>query len=231
MDGHACCLALSAVQHTPNRTTAILTGLLALALVTTRPVWRRISYFDTAVHEGGHALMASLTGRREIGVRLESDTSGTTSHTGPGRGLGRIVISAAGYVAPSTFGASAAGLLSTGNITAAFVLGGIAVFSLLFLVENGFGALVVLVLLAVVVVVAGYAAAAVQGVVACTLTWLLLLGAVRSVKVLWQNRHYSWSDADTLASLTHLPAVVWIGFFFVVDLYCLLLGGRLLIQG
>jgi hypothetical protein len=126
----------------------------------------------------------------------------------------------------------AAGLLSTGNVTGTFVLAGLAVLSLLFLVENAFGIFVVLAILAVIVGVARYASPTLQVVVACLVTWHLLFGAIRSVGVLRVNRRYtSSSDADTLAWLTHIPAVVWIGIFYATDLYCLLFGGRLLLAG
>jgi hypothetical protein len=38
------------------------------------------------------------------------------------------------------------------------------------------------------------------------------------------------SDADQLAGLTGLPALVWVGFFLVVDVGALVLGGRWLLS-
>ena len=59
-------------------TAAVVVGTAALALVVVavRPVWRVARHGVTIAHEGGHALVAVLVGRRLSGIRLHSDTSG-----------------------------------------------------------------------------------------------------------------------------------------------------------
>jgi hypothetical protein len=59
-------------------------------------------------------------------------------------------------------------------------------------------------------------------------TWFLLLAAPKTVVELQRARRRRSapdSDADQLAALTHLPGLVWVGVFLVVDLGALALGG------
>ncbi len=55
--------------------------------------------------------------------------------------------------------------------------------------------------------------------VAALLAWTLLLGAPRGVAELARSRHGGRSpssDADQLARLTGVPAVVWVGCFWLL---------------
>ena len=45
-----------------------------------------------------------------------------------------------------------------------------------------------------------------------------------------RRRRTSGSDADVLARLTHLPGIVWVGFFLVVDVGALAVGAWLLLR-
>ena len=54
----------------------IAAGVVALAVVVPHTVWRLARNAITIAHEGGHGLVALLTGRRLDGIRLHSDTSG-----------------------------------------------------------------------------------------------------------------------------------------------------------
>ncbi|WP_018501268.1 M50 family metallopeptidase [Parafrankia discariae] len=228
---HARLLA-AAVDLAPSRSTGFASCLCALLLVGARPFWKRMGHLDTAVHEGGHALVAFLVSRLFVAVRLERDQSGVTFSYGRSRGLGWLAVAAAGYTAPSLFGLAGAALLSSGNVTATLILGGLATVSLLLVVENAFGVLVVGVMLAFLILVATEGSPGVQLFAACTVSWFLLLAAIRSLGVLRRARRFSRSsDADVLGRLTHLPAAVWIAVFYAVDFYCLILGGRLLLDG
>lgn len=223
--------AAAAGDMAPSRLTGMASGLCALLLVGLPALWRLLGHLDTAIHEGGHALAAFLLNRTVRGVWLFSDQSGLTIFRGrPGAGL--LVIGAAGYTAPSLCGLAAAGLLSAGNVTAAFILAGAAGVSLLLVTENAFGRVVLLATLTALGIIATRGSPGLRLFVACTVTWFLLFAAIRSLNILRRARRYtSSSDADMLAALTHLPGAVWVAIFYAVDLYCLLRGGRLLLDG
>ena len=72
----------------------------------------------------------------------------------------------------------------------------------------------------------------VQSLAAYTGTWFLLLAAPRPVLELQHQRRRGrarTSDADTLARLTRVPGLLWVGFFALVTLGCLALGARQLL--
>src|SRR5439155_162713 len=71
----------------------------------------------TIAHEGGHALVAVLAGRRLRGIRLHSDTSGLTLTRGRPTGPGMVLSLLAGYLTPSLLGVAGAVLLAAGRIT------------------------------------------------------------------------------------------------------------------
>src|SRR5690348_7286751 len=95
---------VTGTQPDPPRTLILAMGAAALLIVMFRYVWHIARNAVTIAHEGGHALVALLCGRRLAGVRLHSDTSGVTVSYGKPRGLGMILTVAAGYVTPSLLG-------------------------------------------------------------------------------------------------------------------------------
>src|SRR6202046_5397449 len=95
-----------------------VTALAALLLVLNTPSWRLAGQVITIAHEGGHALVSVLSGRRLEGIRLHADRSGVTYSRGKRRGPGLVLTAAAGYLAPSVLGAGAAALLAARHQTA-----------------------------------------------------------------------------------------------------------------
>ena len=90
---------------------------------------------------------------------------------------------------------------------------------LLIQVRNWFGLWSVLVSGAVVFGVSWWLEPQVQSAFAYSLTWFLLLAAPRPVLELQTQRRGAGttsSDADQLARLTRVPAIVWVGFFLMV---------------
>ncbi|MEU5693805.1 M50 family metallopeptidase [Actinosynnema sp. NPDC020468] len=205
---------------------------LALVLVISPGVWRLSRNVITIAHEGGHALVALLTGRRLSGIKLHSDTSGVTVSRGRPTGLGMVLTAFAGYVTPSLLGLGAAALVVAGNtrplLWATVVLLGL----MLVMIRNVFGVLSVVVTGGVVFVVSWYAAADVQAAFGLFVAWFLLLGGVRPVGELQAKRarrQAPGSDADQLGRLTGVPGLLWVFVFGVVALGCLFLGGRMLL--
>ena len=214
----------------PQLPTTVLVGaLLAAAVVVLSPaLWRPARTVVTIAHEGAHGLVALTAGRRLAGIRLHSDTSGLTVSAGRPTGLGMVLTCAAGYTGPALFGLGAAALLAAGHAVGLLwaLLGLLAL--LLVQIRNWYGLWAVLATGAVVLAVTGWLPPAGQAAFAAVGTWFLLLAAPKTVLELQRARRRRAapdSDADQLARLTRLPAVLWVGVFLLVDVGALLLGG------
>lgn len=197
------------------------------------PAWRRCRHGLTIVHEAGHAAAALATGRRLRGIRLHSDTSGLTVSRGRPRGPGMVLTAAAGYPAPALVGLGAAQLLAAGRSLAVLWLAVLLLALVLLAVRNPYGLGVVLVAGGLVVAVSWWGREAAQSWAAWTLTWLLLLGSPVAVLEMQAGRRRvargrGTSDADVLARLTPLPALVWVGALLGVTLACAWWGAGLL---
>ncbi|MFJ6719840.1 MULTISPECIES: M50 family metallopeptidase [unclassified Streptomyces] len=218
---------LSGIQAEPAWWLVAATGLAALAAVAPRPVWRLSRNAITIAHEGGHGLLALLTGRRLDGIRLHSDTSGVTVSRGKPSGLGMVLTAAAGYTAPSLLGLGGAALLSAHRITLLLWAATALLLAMLVMIRNAYGLLTVVLTGGVFVLVSWLTPAEVQAVFAYGVVWFLLLGGVRPVFELQVKRRHGGapdSDADQLGRLTHVHPVVWLLFFHAVAL-CALIGG------
>lgn len=223
---------LTGTQPDPSHWLVLVTGLVALAAVAHRPSWRLTRNAVTIAHEGGHGLVALLSGRRLDGIRLHSDTSGLTVSRGKPHGPGMVLTAAAGYTAPPLLGLGGAALLGTGHITA--LLWGATALLLLMLVmiRNAYGAMTVLITCALFLAVSWLTTAQVQAAFAYLAVWFLLLGGVRPVFELQGTRRRTRSgasDPDQLSRLTHTPAALWMLLFYAVALCSLAGGARWLI--
>ena len=225
---------VSGSQPLPPAWVVGLTGLLALCIVLNSRLWRPAGKVITIAHEGGHALVSVLSGRRLDGIRLHSDSSGVTYSRGKRTGPGLVLTAAAGYVTPSLLGAGAALLLAERHLTAMLWLVLVLLAATFLAIRNLFGALAVLVTAGGVFVVSYYAPAAVQAGFAYLAVWFLLFGGLRPVVELARGssgRRQRWtrgSDADQLARLTGAPAGLWITLFALVALAALVAGAILL---
>jgi hypothetical protein len=172
-----------------------------------------------------------VSGRRLRGIRLHSDTSGLTVSAGRPTGPGMVLTLLAGYVAPSLLGTVGAVLLATGRITLMLGMALILLPLMLVMIRNPFGVVSVVTTWAVIFVVSWHASAAVQGAFAYAAVWFLLFGGVRPVFELHRMRRRGrmpYSDADQIARLTRVPALVWVAVFLTAAILALLAGGWLL---
>lgn len=220
-------------QPDPDLWVVIATAVAALAVIVPHGVWRLSRNAITIAHEGGHGLIALLTGRTLTGIRLHSDTSGLTVSRGKPTGLGMILTAAAGYTAPPLLGLGGAALLGSGRITLLLWLATILLVAVLVMIRNAYGALTVVLTGGTFVVVSWLAGPQVQAAFAYAVVWFLLLGGVRPAFELQAKRRRGGagdSDADQLSRLTHVPATVWLVMFHVVSLCALLGGGRWLLN-
>ena len=103
---------ISNVQPAPPAWVVAVAGLAALIIVLDTRTWRLAGKVITIAHEGGHALVSVLSGRRLEGIRLHADNSGVTYSRGKRRGPGLVLTASAGYLTPSLLGAGAAALLA-----------------------------------------------------------------------------------------------------------------------
>ncbi|MGA8112137.1 MAG: M50 family metallopeptidase [Actinocatenispora sp.] len=219
-------------QPSPPLALVLVTGLLALLVVGIRPVWRVARNVVTIAHEGGHALVALLTGRRLTGIKLHSDTSGLTVSVGKRTGPGMVLTGLAGYVTPSLLGVGCAALLTVHHLTALLWIGLLLLAAMLIMIRNAYGALSVVVTGVVLFLVSWFTSATVQAAVAYLLTWFLLFGGIRPVYELQAKRSRRQSpdsDADQLHRLTGVPGILWVTLFGAVAVVCLLVGGYWLV--
>ncbi len=223
---------VTGTQPDPPWWLVALVGLMALAAVVHGPTWRVARNTVTIAHEGGHALLALVTGRKLDGIKLHSDTSGVTVSRGKPHGPGMIFTAMAGYLTPPLLGLLFALLLADGRITLMLWFSLALLAGMLIMIRNAYGALSVIVTGAVVFAVSWLGSAAVQAGFAYLAAWFLLLAATRPVIELqrMRARHMApSSDADQLAHLTGVPGLAWVGLFAAVALVALLAGGALLV--
>lgn len=208
----------------------------ALVVIGHQETWHLARNAITIAHEGGHAVVSLLTGRKLEGIRLHADTSGVTYSRGRRDGPGMVATAAAGYIAPSLLGLGAAWLLSADHVTAMLWLLLALLVATFLAIRNLYGVVAVLVTAGAVFAVSYYAAPMVQSAFSYATTWFLLLGGVRPVFEMQQGRRYAirrgrplTSDADQLARLTGMSGGAWVAIFAVVCLAALAVGAWLLV--
>ncbi|MGW4819678.1 M50 family metallopeptidase [Streptomyces sp. NPDC004227] len=225
---------LVGTQPDPDLWVVLITAAAALAVVVPHGLWRVSRNAITIAHEGGHGLVALLTGRTLTGIRLHSDTSGLTVSRGKPHGIGMILTAAAGYTAPPLLGLGGAALLATGRITLLLWVATALLVAMLVMIRNAYGALTVLLTGGTFLLVSWLTGPQVQAAFAYVVVWFLLLGGVRPAFELQAKRARGGagdSDADQLSRLTHVPAALWLFLFHAVSLCSLIGGGRWLLAG
>lgn len=192
--------------------------------------WRLVRMLVTLCHEGGHASVAVLVGRRVSGVRLHADTSGLTLSRGRDRGPGMVATLFAGYPAASVIGLGVAWLIALGSSVGALAALVLLLVLLLVRLRNFYGLLIVLAAVIAVGAATWLSSPLVASWLASGVAWLLLLAAPRPVLELMARRTPG-SDADQLARLTRVPEIVWLLGWLVFCLTAALFGADLLLGG
>ncbi len=207
-------------------------AVAALVVVLVRTVWLVARNVVTIAHEGGHALVALLAGRRLSGVQLHSDTSGVTVSRGKPRGPGMVATTLAGYVTPSLLGLGFAALLTAGRVTALLWTTIVLLAAMLIMVRNAYGVLSIVVTGLVVFLISRFTPIAVQAGFAYFFTWFLLFAGIKPIwelQVKRSRRRSPDSDADQLARLTGVPGLLWVFVFGLVALAALALSASWLV--
>jgi hypothetical protein len=218
-------------QPVPDATLVIVTGIAALVLVLTPTTWRRVRFVVTVVHEGGHAAVGVLVGRRLRGIRLHSDTSGLTVSRGRPTGPGMIATLLAGYLAPALVGLGAALLLTRGYAVGVLWLAVALMVLMLVWIRNLYGFLALAVGIGIAGAISWYGGTQTQSAASYLLTWLLLLAAPKPVvELLLSGAHrHRTSDPDQLARLTRVPAALWILVMLAANVAGLVVGALTLV--
>jgi hypothetical protein len=210
---------------TPGSPVVLLAGFVALILVVFTGTWA--GSLVTVAHEGGHVVVALLSGREVFGLRVnETPGGGVTTYRG-GWGVSLIFISLAGYLTPPLLGLAGSALVLAGKSWSVLWVAIVLLVGAFVHARDNFTATVVV--LATVGI--GWAAFAgspgVRGFLAVVLVWWMLFGGITSLRGMGLGA--SGSDAADLARRTWIPAIVWVALFWFVALLCLLVGGRRLL--
>lgn len=193
-----------AVPAAPASVTA-LAGLAALAGVIPSRVWRVGRVGITAVHEGGHAVAAVMSGHTVTAVHLRPDSSGVTYHRGRQRWTSRVVTASAGYTAPGLVAVAGAALVANHQTRVWLgILTGLAVLMVVGWVRNLFGIAVVGGLAVALGWLLASGTTRETVAVATFATWYLAIGGLRSA--VEQFRAKGVGDGFELGRLLHLPA-------------------------
>ncbi|WP_225993595.1 M50 family metallopeptidase [Actinomadura rudentiformis] len=222
---------MTSTQQTPPWWLVILVGLIALAAVAHGPTWRVARNVVTIAHEGGHALIALVTGRKLDGIKLHSDTSGVTVSRGKPHGPGMVFTAMAGYLTPPLLGLLFAALLAGGRITLMLWFSLALLLAMLVMIRNVYGVFSILAVGAIIFGVSWLGGDRTQAGFAYLAAWFLLFAAARPVIELQRmraRRMAPTSDADQLAHLTGVPGLAWVSLFGIVALVALGTGGVLL---
>jgi Peptidase M50B-like len=210
--------------HLPG-TTSVLVGVAALGAATLPGISPLTQHVNTMAHEGAHAAMGSVMGRRVTAVTMRGNGEGRTT-LAPSRGAGFIVAGIVGYLGPSLFGLGAAKVIQVGHSVAVLWLALLALACLAVMVRrNGFGLAAVVMTGVAIYLVARYAPVGAQIAVAYGIAWFLL---VSGVWVVLQHGRDA-GDAIALRELTRLPRGLWAGLWLAGTAAALIVGGGLLV--
>ncbi len=193
---------------------ALLPLATALALVLT-PAWYVARVLVVVVHEGGHALVGKLFGRKLNALVVRPDMSGHAVTSGPSRGIGLVMTTLAGYPAPAWIGALLAWTAFTGWAhTVLFVSALLCLLALLklrsvytFLAFIGIGTTAGLLWWSRIF--------ALEAGIVLGVALVLLCGAWRHLWVLI-TRGGPGDDAGALARITPVPTAAWNAIIFTL---------------
>jgi hypothetical protein len=204
----------------------VLIGLLAAVVVVVRTLWQITTHAETVVHESAHLVAGTLTGRRILSVKINTNGGGATKMVPPS-GFGYGVAAFVGSIGSSVAGLIAAELISIGRMVAVLYLGLVLFAIVLLSVRNFFGAIVILTCGTLLYLVVRDGSAGVDTAVAYGVTWFLLIaGTGRAVRIVRKPKEVT--DAGVLAGMTFIFRWVWCCLWLVGTIAALVVGGAIL---
>lgn len=202
-----------------------ISGFIVLVLLAFVPTVARS--LVTVTHEGGHVVMAVLTGRGPQRFRVNEGTGGGMTTFRGGWGVGLILIRLAGYLSPPMVGLAGVVLVLDGKAWSVLWASLVLLLAAFFQAEDLFTMVIVLLAGAGIGWVAVAGSPRLQAGVAVGLIWLLLIGVI--ITLVDQGLGREGSDAAELANDTWIPAFVWAALFWFVAIVCLWVGARRLL--
>jgi hypothetical protein len=178
-------------------------GFLIAVLLTATPLFGVVgTHVVTVTHEGGHALVGSLTGGQVRSVRVQRDGGGETLSSGSRR----VPTALAGYLTPPAVGLAALALAHGEHGAVAIGVMLVALVFVVLLIRNLFGLIAVVAIGAFLYGVLHDADPGVQTLVVTALGWTLLLASVRDGLT---GMSGGTGDARHLAKTTHVHWLFW----------------------
>ena len=230
--------------------TPLILALIAAVVCWLLPVGRLIAYpftlFVTLVHEGGHVLMALLTGSKVLSMAISPDASGLTL-TASTNTLSSLLIANAGYLSATGYGALVLWLANRRTDCreilklSAMLVAALVIFFTVF-VKDWFAAILgsgvnINLGMKLFTIVAGLLIAfslwliakaknqALPDFIANFLGLECIFNGLDGIKTVLMLSVYttSHSDAQNLAELTGIPSVVWALAWAMVSLWIIAL--------
>lgn len=203
-----------------------------------------LQLFATFIHEGSHALVTFLTGNTVMSLTVSPDGSGVV--WSKATGFSSLLISSAGYLGTTAFGAILLAWMRFGRssrmalvASASFVGVMTIIFGFLFpfwnlLANVTFGSVIFTVLSGAVLTagllaIAKFASAKWANFALAFLTVQCLLNAFFSLKDLFfiSAAGTQQSDAANMALSTGVPALIWVVLWIIISLAMITVGIRL----
>lgn len=202
-----------------------LAWVVAAAAVAVPLIFTKADLLVTVAHEAGHAAASLVFGTGFQGIHINADGTGHT-HATARSVVGAIPIGLVGYAAPSATGLLIAWGYTTGRTVPVLIAITVVVGVLTVMSRNVFGFILSAVLGALAVWTITSAAPFAQALAVLFLAWFLLLGGTWDAVTCLAA---PGTDHETLRDWTGVPTIVWAVITAAVSVWCLYLGGRILL--
>jgi len=209
-------LARTATIESQTSLWLVAAGLLIGVLLASKPAYRLTRHIVTFTHEGGHAFVGLVTGRKLAGIKLHTDSSGVTTTVGP-PGLKRVPTSFAGYPAPAiTAGLLLMAVLSGNSVIAVTIAAALTAVLLAF-TRNVWGFIVTLLILVGFIALLRWLPVGLVPLFVSAAAGLLAVGALRDLFNERRARSKSMTDVRSIGIALNVPAwFVWLVMLFVI---------------
>lgn len=224
---------MSAPQLHPGRAALLVAIVVAGAVFWDSPVLLPFKLLSVMGHETGHALASLVVGGSVDQVTLRLDESGACLSRIPDGFFARAIVFSAGYVGSAIISVLLLVLSFRFNARRIMLASACAWLALmgLFYARDGFTLLFVLVMAGLFGLGAKWLPDALVGGLNLFIAAFTALYAVMDLKDdLWNSAVRSHSDAQLLADLTIVPALVWAALWTLVSVGVLLGGAWLALR-